>query len=1037
MIPTALASLLVLAGAPDLPRRHYAHTVAEDPHGVIAPWYRGQNGQCDFRVRIAAETLKRYPWVDKDKCVAPGPHFIFNGHWGISREGAISVPGCNNWDNGDLGQRAAYILSSLVEYYRYSGDPAAIGIITLTADFLLDHCQTPPDHPWPSFLISCPTKGKAYGKCDPHGFIQLDIVAEVGSALLRAYMLTGKGRWLDAAKHWGDLLATHCDHTPGRPPWGRYANPEDVRWKDNQMTGGVAFLLDFFDLLIRLGHEGKDGAIVKARDAGRRYLAETLLPRWTVDDTWGRNYWDWPDPVQAENVTEWVVHYLMDHPAEFPNWRTDARNIFSLFLNRTSVSPASRGGVFSGAWAYPESSSCCGRSLWYGPMELAPVYAKYGALAGSEWAREMGRRQMLLATYDAHETGVVEDNIDGGQIVAGSWFKIAHPMALKHVLAAIAWLPDVLGANRENHIVRSASVVTSVVYAKGRVAYETFDAHAPSVDVLRLAFVPTSVLADGKPLSKSLEGNGYTVKRLPNGDSIVTIRHDGCRRVAVEGDDPQQVANDEQLTYEGEWLVHEQGAHVASSEGASASFTFSGNQVRLVGTVGPDGGQADVVLDGKKQLAGIDCWCPHARHHQVLYYRNGLPEGEHTLTVAARGRNNPLSKGTSVWLQGVQWSAARGEGGFGAGGGPTDVQRVIFGYPDRKDYVDSQGHAWRPATEWTIQLGNGADAVARAWWTKPRAQTIANTKDPELYRYGAHGRDFTAFFTVGPGTCHARLKLAESRDVEPRLRVLRIDINGRATVKHLDITATAGGLNRATDLVFNDIQPKRGVIALRFRNRFGGEATVQAIEVGPGDGGQGATPVCLAGPELTAGNLLVNAGFEMGVAGTTGSNGSRGGGLGWAYAFLGKHRSYVWGETGFKIHPQWGLPKPRTGKEALRTHTDADGHNVVYQDVEVAPRTAYRASVWVRAADLHGKGFGTHASDSAGLIIEERDEDGKLVLRHPKVAVTRAGDYTELAKTFTTGERTVVVRYVLDTVLACKYDRGHVVYDDCSLERAK
>ena len=1045
LVAVLLISLPALAAEP--PKRYYAHRAAEDRFGVVAPWYKGQNGQCDLRVRIAAETLKRYPWVDKGKAVAPGPHFVFNGHWRIGPNGTITIPEKpRDWANGDLGQRAAYVLAALADYYRYSGDPAAISLITVTADFLLDHCQTPSDHPWPSFLISCPTKGKTYGKCDPRGFIQLDIVAEVGSGLVRAYMLTGNTRWLDAAKHWADLLASKRSRTPGKPPWGRYANPKDVRWgksrTGNLQTGGVAFLLAFFDDLIRIGYTGTDDSIVKARDAGRRYLHNQLLPRWTADDTWGRNYWDWEDPVQAENVTEWVAHYLMDNPDAFPNWRTDARNVLSLFLNRTSVNPASMGDVYSGAWAYPESSTCCGRSLWYGPMELAGTYAKYGILADSEWAREMGRRQILLATYGSHESGVVEDNIDGGQIVAGSWFKIAHPMALKHVLAAMAWLPEALGANRENHILRSNSVVRTVVYGKGRIAYATFDAPAPCVDVLRLAFAPASVTANGEPLTRrqDLKANGYQLEPLPGGDCIVTLRHDGCRDLLVEGDDPQKLADDKQLRYEGDWSVLEDerdsggGVHVASGEGASVTFGFVGNQVRLVGRVGPKGGKADVVLDGARQLVGVDCWCPQPRHRQILYYRNGLKQGEHTLKLAVRGARNPLSAGTEVYVDGVQWSAAEGTSGFGEGGGPTGPQRVIFGTTARKDYVDSQGNAWRPATEFVIRLGRRADAVARSWWTKPQAPKIAGTPDPELYRYGVHGRDFTAHFTVGPGTYHVRIKLAETREVAPRRRALSIEVNGKAVVEDMDVAGTAGGLRRATDLVVNAIEPASGVIAVRFRNRHAGEAIVQAIEVGPGSGGEGAKPVLF---DLPWEPELVNAGFEDGVKGATGSNGSTAGGFGWRYIFAGKKRSYVWGETGFKIHPQWGLPKPRTGKEALRTHTDADGHNIVCQEVDVKPRTAYRASVWVRAADLHGKGFGTRPGDSAGLCIEELARDGKVLVKHPKVAITKAGDYTELVKTFTAHDQTARVRFILDTVIGSRYDQGHVTYDDCALRRQK
>ena len=63
-------------------KKYFAHPAVEDRDGVIAPWYRGQNGQCDFRVRIAAETLKRYPWADKPMAVMAAPHFVFNSSLG-------------------------------------------------------------------------------------------------------------------------------------------------------------------------------------------------------------------------------------------------------------------------------------------------------------------------------------------------------------------------------------------------------------------------------------------------------------------------------------------------------------------------------------------------------------------------------------------------------------------------------------------------------------------------------------------------------------------------------------------------------------------------------------------------------------------------------------------------------------------------------------------------------------------------------------------------------------------------------------------
>ncbi len=88
-------------------KHYYAHDAVEDEHGVIAPWYKGQNGQCDARVRISAETLKRYPWADLQKAPKRLPEYIYSGHWNISDDGTITVPTFPDWNNGDYGQRAA------------------------------------------------------------------------------------------------------------------------------------------------------------------------------------------------------------------------------------------------------------------------------------------------------------------------------------------------------------------------------------------------------------------------------------------------------------------------------------------------------------------------------------------------------------------------------------------------------------------------------------------------------------------------------------------------------------------------------------------------------------------------------------------------------------------------------------------------------------------------------------------------------------------------------------------------------------------
>ena len=83
----------------------------------------------------------------------------------------------------------------------------------------------------------------------------------------------------------------------------------------------------------------------------------------------------------------------------------------------------------------------------------------------------------------------------------GLWFNLAHPWPLRAVLEMLAWQPETFGPARENHIMRSSSVVRTVRYGRGRIAYSTFDALAPCDDVLRLAFAPTWSRPTASPCS--------------------------------------------------------------------------------------------------------------------------------------------------------------------------------------------------------------------------------------------------------------------------------------------------------------------------------------------------------------------------------------------------------------------------------------------------------------------------------------------------------------------------------------------------------
>jgi len=815
-------------------KQYYAYQAYEDEYGVIAPWYDGQNGQADFRVQIAVETLKRYPWTQPEEASMPAPHFLYNGRWNIDEEGTITIPEYNpaaksnhgilraDWANGDLVPRATRSIFGMQEYYAYSGDPYAFGLVKMTADYLITNCRTASDHEWPGMIISAPTRGKMYGECDPHGFIQLDNSAACGLALVRAYKMTGDLTYLDTAIELARVFAERCNHDEGEDPWPRYANPEDVTWgqkeNGNRMTGGVSYVITFLDELSKMSEVEDKVSILRAIDTGERYLRERLLPNWFDNPTWGYNYWDASGGFSNHNVVYWTSRYILSHKDRFPNWRSDVRRIMTIMLNRTSPNPTGENGVYSGSWVHTESSHCCRDTNGYGPQRTAGLFLQYADEADSEWAKELGRRMVILSSYDAKKTGMIIDGLVSHKpLVAKNWFKIAVLNPIVFFVRNMSWMPEHFAPNRENHLLRSSSVVRNIVYGDGIIEYETYDAPENCVDVLRLAFSPTLVTADGITLRQKneLDTNGYSIDVLSNGDAVVTIRRDGLKSVEIRGRDPQRTKS----------------VSRKNETTDSAAFTFSGNQVRVIGDARPDGGKADVYLDGEKLRAPIDFWSPVKKAKQVMFSKNGILDGKHTLEIVAQGEANPHSEGTKIYPTCIQHSAAKGNAGFGSGGGPTGRQGFILGYPRQFDYVDSSANVWTSGTEVLCPRKARVDTVATHWWTTPQADSIDGTPDPELYRYGMHGEELKVYFTVGPATYKVRILLAETRTDSEAIGTMDIYINGEKKATSLDIADKA--VNKALDLVFENVEPKNGVIEIVLTGNDGKEAIVQAIEISP------------------------------------------------------------------------------------------------------------------------------------------------------------------------------------------------------------
>jgi hypothetical protein len=85
----------------------------------------------------------------------------------------------------------------------------------------------------------------------------------------------------------------------------------------------------------------------------------------------------------------------------------------------------------------------------------------------------------------------------------------------------------------------------------------------------------------------------------------------------------------------------------------------------------------------------------------------------------------------------------------------------------------------------------------------------------------------------------------------------------------------------------------------------------------------------------------------------------------------------------------------------------------------------------VRAADLHGKGFGQDPNDSASLVLMELDTGDNPTVILGSAELKKAGSYTKISCAVSTRKTTSKVRFILGTALRCPYTEGHVTYDDC------
>ncbi|MBI3667968.1 MAG: ADP-ribosylglycohydrolase family protein [Acidobacteria bacterium] len=118
------------------------------------------------------------------------------------------------------------------------------------------------------------------------------------------------------------------------------------------------------------------------------------------------------------------------------------------------------------------------------------------------------------------------------------------------------------------------------------------------------------------------------------------------------GSPAERVAvSDSRWQWKGRWRLEKQ-TRVAGQKDAEASIRFQGTGVIVTGTYLPNGGKADVYLDGKLDRT-VDV-CPDEEQQKTgedIWHAFGLKSGEHTVRLVVRGEPYRESKGTEIAIE--------------------------------------------------------------------------------------------------------------------------------------------------------------------------------------------------------------------------------------------------------------------------------------------------------------------------------------------------------------------------------------------------
>ena len=491
------------------------HSVVTDGDGKIVSWLPNQNLAYDAATALAWNYLLKTVPADP---ATGAPAYLSQSYLNPDTQAMAG------WPNNPAGMQAM-LIESAIEYYKYSGNSAVLGLVQTMANQHLRSGMTLATDNWSkvpyasgdagSLVYRGASYGNSSGVGDGAGYLEPDKVAELGHAWLLLYEATGNTTYRAAAVDAANALASHVrTGTSTQSPWAFRVNAQTGAIRE-QYSSHVLPAIELFDELDRLN-------LGTAAYRSARATAWTWLMAFPMrNNAWSGYFEDVAVQSSPSNTNQldamMVARYLLRHPDQDPDWLAHVRGLISWVESTFGVTE-------TGATTIKEQQAFM-HAMGSHTSRYASVNALLYARTGDLAAKEKAYRSFNWATYMARSNGVVID----GPTVNNQWFTDGYGDYIRHFLVGMFAVPE-WAPTGQTHLLDSSSVISTATYGSSRLDYTAFD--SAGTETIKTATAPTSVTVGGRSLAKrsDLLAEGWT---YDPSQALLRIRHDTGSVVTV------------------------------------------------------------------------------------------------------------------------------------------------------------------------------------------------------------------------------------------------------------------------------------------------------------------------------------------------------------------------------------------------------------------------------------------------------------------------------------------------------------------------